>query len=62
MPLRRWTRAPSTWALGAGPRRCVLLNMRLGCEAARRLGVDWHVCELQLTLVDFAEAVVRFRV
>ncbi len=38
--------------------RCVLLNVRLVSDSARKRGVDWHVCELQLTLTCIALAMV----
>ena len=35
--------------------RDVALNLRVMCAAARRLGVDTHVCEVQLLLRIFAD-------
>ena len=46
--------------LPVGDRRglqAVLVNLRLDCEAARRLGVETHVCELQLLLKPLAAQV-----
>ena len=37
--------------------QAVLVNLRLDCEAARRLGVETHVCELQLLLKPLAAQV-----
>ncbi len=31
----------------------VLVNLRFVCEEARMMGIDGHVCELQLVLQDF---------
>ena len=39
--------------------RCVVLNLRLRSAAVRRLGLDGHVCELQLGLRRLAELAVR---
>ena len=39
--------------------RDVALNLRLAGPAARRLGLDMHVCELQLLLRSFAQLKVR---
>ena len=39
--------------------RDVALNLRLAGPAARRLGLDMHVCELQLLLRSFAQFKVR---
>ena len=38
----------------AGGFRSVLLNLRLDSQPTRRLGLDGHVCEVQLILIDFA--------
>ena len=38
----------------AGGFRSVLLNLRLSTPAAHRLGLEWHACELQLILIDYA--------
>jgi hypothetical protein len=38
--------------------RCVLVNVRLVSESACKRGVEWHVCELQLTLTCIALAMV----
>ena len=43
-------------------RRNVVLSLRIDSEETRRLGVDAHVCELQLTLRRFAELLVRLNV
>ena len=40
-------------------RRNVVINLRIDTEETRRLGVDAHVCELQLILRPFAELLVR---
>jgi hypothetical protein len=39
--------------------RDVLVNLRVKTEEAALLGVDWHVCEVQLVLLEFAKAKVR---
>jgi hypothetical protein len=39
--------------------RDVLLNMRVGTEATRWLGLDMHVCELQLVLKAVAEVLAQ---
>jgi hypothetical protein len=39
--------------------RNVILNLRIGTPETSRLGLDKHICELQLTLRDFAELLVR---
>ncbi len=36
----------------------VVLNLVLKTDEARQLGVDDHICEFQLTLSMFADAVV----
>ena len=41
--------------------RDVALNLRVMCAAARRLGVDTHVCEVQLLLRKFADLKVASR-
>ena len=41
--------------------RDVALNLRVGSEAAARLGVERHVCEVQLILRQFAELKARAR-
>jgi hypothetical protein len=43
----------------AGGFRSVLLNLRLNLPATRQLGLEWHVCELQLILIDFERIKVR---
>ena len=39
--------------------RDVSINLLLSSPEARRLCLDWHVCELQLVLIDFARIKVR---
>jgi hypothetical protein len=38
--------------------RYVLVNLRLVSESAQKRGVEWHVCELQLSLTCIALAMV----
>jgi hypothetical protein len=50
--------------VGLTPLRCaagrnVVVNLRLRSSEARALGVEWHVCELQLIPAGFAQAMVR---
>lgn len=35
--------------------RNIILNLRINCCETRKLGVDTHICELQLVLNSFAE-------
>ena len=39
--------------------RDVMLCLRISTDETRRLGIDTHVCEVQLVLVDFAKIKVR---
>ena len=39
--------------------RDVGLNLRLATAATRRVGLDGHICEVQLVLADFAKIKVR---
>jgi hypothetical protein len=43
----------------AGGFRSVLVNIKLATQHARMLGLDRHVCELQLILIDFARMKVH---
>jgi hypothetical protein len=45
---------PGRDALATGGYRNVALNLQLRTAETRRLGIDAHVCELQLVTVDFA--------
>ncbi len=45
-------------SLKLGHGRNVVVNLRITNDWTRRLGIDLHVCELQLTLSTFAAAVV----
>ncbi len=57
---------PLPWVNGRCPRLCacvpcgsnVVVNLSFRAEEAVRLGVDGHVCELQLTLDSFDEILV----
>ena len=46
---------PSYDAAASGGYRDVALNVRIASAAAAALGVDGHVCEVQLLLRPFAE-------
>ena len=35
------------------------MSLRFDCAETRRLGLEGHVCELQLTTSEFAEGLVR---
>ena len=37
----------------------MVINLRIDTAETRELGIEYHVCELQLTLRDFAELIVR---
>jgi hypothetical protein len=39
-------------------RRSLVLNLRIRSDDSERLGVDRHICELQLTLKSFAKLMV----
>ena len=51
-----WPRYDSTKSAGY---RDVALNLCLRTAAARELGVEMHVCEVQLMLLPFAEMKVN---
>ena len=50
---------PAHDAAASGGYRDVGLNLRLDSDKTRQLGVDGHVCEVQLLLLQFAEIRVR---
>ena len=52
---------PAWDAYPTGGYRNVALNLRLRTAETARLGIDAHVCELQLVTVDFARIKVRRR-
>ena len=49
------------WPNGIARRQAVVVNLRFECDETRRLGLEGHICELQLTTAAFVQGLVGAR-